>query len=103
MGSVAERQDGTVIAGVELVCPRCSNCSIRRDGKTAAGKQRWRCKLCGRIFVVEKDGRISPLVKELADNLIKAGVAVPVLAQAFQGHASKRWLYHRRSVIRECR
>jgi len=108
MGSAVVNQGGaaaqgeSVIAGPGLECPRCGGCHIKRDGKTSARKQRWKCKYCGRVFVVDITGRISPLVKELADNLIKQGVEVPVLVKAFQGHASRRWLYQRRSEIREC-
>lgn len=33
-----------------VCCPRCGSVSIRRDGRDASGKQRWRCRDCGRRF-----------------------------------------------------
>lgn len=31
-------------------CPHCGSVGIRRDGHDAAGKQRWRCRDCGKRF-----------------------------------------------------
>ncbi len=90
---------GDLAAAPGIACPRCGGCKSNRDGKTSSGNQRWKCKQCGRTFVVEKKGMIAPLVKELADSLIRQGVDVPVLVRAFKGHASRRWLYRRRSEI----
>src|SRR5690606_19588735 len=35
----------------EIVCPKCGSCHIKKNGTTAQGKQRYRCKWCGRQFL----------------------------------------------------
>ncbi|MQM73883.1 MAG: IS1 family transposase [Pseudoramibacter sp. EUB1.1] len=31
-------------------CPRCGSPEVTRKGRSADGRQRWRCKSCGRTF-----------------------------------------------------
>ena len=33
----------------KILCSHCQGADVKRDGHTAAGKQRYRCKTCGRI------------------------------------------------------
>ena len=35
----------------EIACPRCSSLNIKKNGRTANHKQRYRCKDCGRQFI----------------------------------------------------
>jgi insertion element IS1 protein InsB len=35
----------------EITCPRCSSPNIKKNGRTANRKQRYRCQGCGRQFI----------------------------------------------------
>ena len=37
----------------EITCPRCSRGNAIKNGITAAGKQRFRCRRCGRQFITD--------------------------------------------------
>lgn len=78
-------------------CPRCSGQDIWRNGQSRAGKQQWRCKSCGRIFVV--DPYIRKDIKLIADRMIIAGISVPQIAEILIGFVSRRWLYNRKGEI----
>ena len=82
-----------------VTCNRCGGGAVAKDGKTSAGNQRYRCKSCGKIIVLDPGGRINPVAKDLADGLLRQGVAVPILAKAFTKYASRRWLYRRRNEL----
>jgi predicted RNA-binding Zn-ribbon protein involved in translation (DUF1610 family) len=38
-------------------CPHCTSENTKKDGKTKAGTQRYRCKACGKTFTEKKRGR----------------------------------------------
>jgi hypothetical protein len=40
---------------VQLVCPFCSSSDVVKDGKTASGKQKIKCKSCGKRSVIKGD------------------------------------------------
>jgi insertion element IS1 protein InsB len=35
-----------------ISCPKCSSTKIKKNGRTANRKQRYRCKNCGRQFII---------------------------------------------------
>jgi IS1 family transposase/transposase-like protein len=37
----------------EISCPRCGSLSIKKNGRTTLGKQRYRCKWCLRQFIID--------------------------------------------------
>jgi transposase-like protein len=84
-------------AGVQ--CPRCGCEAVGRHGRSASRKQRYQCRCCGKTFVIDPDVGVKPLVEEIVVNLIKAGVAVPVIHSAVRGHASRSWLYKRKREL----
>lgn len=73
-------------------CPRCGGQLLYRAGRTGNGKQRYRCKLCGKHFQSYRGG-VKPLVAEIATGLVREGVPVPIIAKAMHKHCSRRWLY----------
>lgn len=75
-------------------CPRCTSQDLWRNGVTGGGKQQWRCKTCGRVFVL--DPYINSDVRLIADRMIAAGIAVPLAAEVLHGYVSVRWLYNRK-------
>src|SRR5688572_16857273 len=37
----------------EIACPRCASLEVKKNGRTANCKQRYRCKSCGRQFITQ--------------------------------------------------
>ncbi|WP_456236639.1 transposase [Desulforhopalus singaporensis] len=75
-------------------CPRCAGQDLWRAGVTGAGKQQWRCKSCGRVFVI--DPYINGDIKMIADRMLREGFPVPQVAVVLDGFVSRRWLYQRK-------
>ncbi len=83
--------------GGSLCCPRCSGQEVWRNGQTSAGKQQFRCKSCGRVFVLEP--YLKNDIKVIADRMISEGIPVPKIAFVLAGFVSRRWLYVRKGVL----
>lgn len=47
---IADGLAGGGAAGEPARCPRCGSPGVTRKGRGADGRQRWRCKSCGRTF-----------------------------------------------------
>ncbi|MCB2218076.1 MAG: hypothetical protein KQH59_18595 [Desulfobulbaceae bacterium] len=84
-------------AGERPRCPRCSSVVVWRCGVSRAGKQQYRCKGCGRVFVLSP--YLDELAVELAERMIKEDIAVPVIARVLDGHISRRWIYKRKGEL----
>lgn len=96
--SLADPQKEDHMGKVTPKCPGCSSGLSGRDGKDRNGKQRYRCKVCGKTYIVQRDG-VNPVVREIASALILEGVAVPTVAKAMSGYCSRRWLYNLKSSL----
>lgn len=72
-------------------CPFCGAPGCRRDGRTPAGRQRWRCKICGQGFSEADPARMAAQV--IARRLLDAGFLPGQIAPALAGYCSERWLY----------
>lgn len=79
-------------------CPRCSSVLAYRDGSDRKGKQRYRCKVCGRTYVGNRAG-IREDIREIAASLLLEGIPVPTLAKAMRRHCSRRWLYNLKTSL----
>lgn len=86
MGKAAER------------CPRCGAKLAHRDGVTPKGKQRYRCRICGKSYIAVRDG-VKPLVAELAAKMLIEGIPVPTISRVMRPHCSRRWLYNLKSNL----
>jgi insertion element IS1 protein InsB len=66
----------------EITCPRCSARSIQKNGTTAQGKQRFRCKRCRRQFILHYSyqGR-DPSVRRLIVPLSMNGCGIRDIAR----------------------
>lgn len=74
------------------ICPRCEGIKIVRNGHTASGLQNYKCRDCGRQFVLNpRNRRIDVKVKKIINHLLADGVKISVIARATQ--TSQRWLY----------
>lgn len=80
-------------------CPRCQSGAIQRSGKSAQGKQRWMCKVCGRTFVARPEKGIPSDTRRIATSLICDGVPVPVVAKALKEKCSRRFLYQLKAAL----
>jgi len=69
----------------ELTCPRCSARNIKKNGTTANAKQRFRCRRCGRQFVIRYtyQGR-DPTVRRLVVPLALNGCGVRYISRVLR-------------------
>ena len=81
-------------------CPECGGWLIKKNGKTKAGKQKYRCvsdPVCGRQFTVGSrilgKGKLALVFKLLAQN-----IAPPKIKKAVPG-ISLRWIYELRNRV----
>ncbi|MDI6688667.1 MAG: hypothetical protein QME06_10665 [Desulfobacterales bacterium] len=74
------------------ICPLCEKMKIVRNGRTAGGPQNYKCKGCGRQFVLHpRKRRINANIKTIILRLLAEDISVPTIARATQ--VSHRWLY----------
>ena len=72
-------------------CPSCESTTIVKNGINATGKQNYRCKQCGRHFVL--DPRVSPVsdeTKAVIDRLLLERISLAGIARVV--HVSASWL-----------
>jgi len=74
-----------------ISCPRCNSENIIRNGNTDYGKPRYRCKECGRHFVINPaKGKISDEKRDLVDKLLLEKISLAGIARAVG--VSESWL-----------
>lgn len=80
-----------------LSCPQCHGIKLSRYGKTAAGRQKYRClnPACRRQFVPFSDHFLDPETKKIVLSLLSAGVE-PVQIHRAVPEVSLRWIYELR-------
>lgn len=78
-------------------CPRCTSQDIWRNGVNRAGNQQFRCKTCGRVFVLEP--YLPDWVKLVARRMMVEEIPVPTIASVLKGYVSRRWLYDRKGEL----
>jgi transposase-like protein len=93
--SKARHFDGGITVPYE--CPRCKGQDIWRNGQNSAGNQQYRCRGCGRVFVLEPYKPNAIVL--IADRMLQQQIKVPVVAEVLQGFVSRRWLYDRRKSL----
>ena len=73
------------------ICPSCGQ-AMKRNGKTSAGTQRWRCKFCGASSVHENDVTARDLSLFLNWLLSKdTQISMPGQGRTFRRRTSKFW------------
>jgi len=85
----------TIDAETTPACPGCSSTSLLRWGRGAAGRQKYRCRDCGRQFVPGSEHLLEPAKKAIVLNLISAGVEPSKIREAIPD-ISLRWIYELR-------
>lgn len=68
-----------------VICPKCYSDRIVKNGYNRHGKRVCKCKDCNRVFVLQLDRkrRLTVEDKQVISRLLKEGVAVRIVAQAF--------------------
>ncbi len=78
-----------------ISCPSCSSCSsnnIIKYGLTFYKKQRYRCKICGRQFVLNgEDHFISKSTKDLINKLLLERISLAGICRSTG--VSKSWMH----------
>lgn len=76
----------------QIICPTCSGSKLVKNGHTRKGKQRWRCRCCGRTFVLHPTNhRVSEETKRLIPLLLKERLSLRAIQRITK--VSARWLY----------
>lgn len=84
-----------------LACPKCQGTSLLKWGTGAAGRQKYRCAMCGRQFVAGSDHLLDPEKKAVVMRLLEADVEPTKIREAIPD-ISLRWLYElRRRMTRD--
>lgn len=74
-----------------MPCPQCHSQQIVKNGRTHYGKQRFKCKECGRQFVTNPTRQpISSSTRELIDKLLLERMSLAAIARVTE--VSARWL-----------
>jgi len=72
-------------------CPHCQSTEIVKKGSLTNGKQKYKCKVCGRQFVINPPKNpISDETKALVDRLLLERISLAGIVRATG--VSKRWL-----------
>ena len=74
-------------------CPRCQGTRLVKNGTIHNGKPKWKCKECGRQFVLNSaHRRISDETKQLIDKLLLERISLAGIARVTS--VSQRWLQY---------
>jgi len=74
-------------------CPKCNSEYILKNGRTRSGKQNFKCRDCGRQFVMTpRHQPISSATKELIDRLLLEKISLAGIVRATG--VSSRWLQY---------
>lgn len=75
------------------VCPRCSSDHVVKNGRIHTGKQNYRCRLCGRQFVLNPTKKvIDEETRARIDRLLLEKLPLAGIAGALE--VSESWLQH---------
>lgn len=72
-------------------CPECGGTEVVKNGHIHNGKQRYKCRQCGRQFVAQPSKKmIDAVTRELIDRLLLERISLAGIARAAQ--VSEPWL-----------
>src|SRR4029453_7902202 len=76
-----------------MLCPTCQGTQIIKNGTIHNGKPKWKCKACGRQFVVSPtQRRISDETKQTIDKLLLERISLAGIVRVTG--VSLRWLQY---------
>lgn len=77
----------------QILCLQCESAGVVRYGKATSGRQKYKCRNCGRQFVPDPGNRrIDEETKRVVLQLLSEGVAPAKIKSAYPG-VSLRWIY----------
>lgn len=85
---------------MKLACPNCESADFAKHGKDASGKQKFRCRACGRQFLGGSKFRLDSKTKNIINNLLLAGVHPQKIVLAIP-EVSLRWVYRLRKNMQK--
>ena len=72
-------------------CPLCASSQTVKNGRIHNGKQRFKCRGCGRQFIEQPTKKVIDLAtRELIDRLLLERISLAGIARAVQ--VSEQWL-----------
>ena len=72
-------------------CPSCGS-KMKRNGKTSAGRQRWRCPSCGASSTIRRDGDAAALREFLGWLMSKeTQLEMPGRGRSFRRRTARFW------------
>ncbi len=72
-------------------CPTCHSDAVVKNGRTRHSKQNYKCRECGRQFVLDPQWRaVSEEHRALVDRLLLEKIPLAAIARAMQ--VSEQWL-----------
>jgi transposase-like protein len=72
-------------------CPLCTSAQTVKNGRIHNGKQRFKCRDCGRQFIEQPTKKVIDLAtRELIDRLLLERISLAGIARAVQ--VSEQWL-----------
>ena len=75
-----------------MICPKCNSEKVIKNGSIHNGKQKFKCKDCGRQFVENpKNKQIPPHIKAIIDKLLLERISLAGICRATG--VSPDWLY----------
>ena len=76
-----------------MQCPRCQGTRLVKNGTIHNGKPKWKCKECGRQFVLNSTHRrLSDETKQLIDKLLLERISLAGIVRVTG--VSQRWLQY---------
>ena len=82
---------GLLLGGFMVSCTQCHSNQTVKNGKTHSGTQSYRCRNCGKQFVLNpKKGPISQETKEIIDRMLLERLSLAGIARVTR--VSERWL-----------
>ena len=82
---------------MKFACPNCESSDLAKHGKDA-GRQKFRCRVCGRQFLGESKFRLDSKTRNVINNLLMAGVSPNIIVLAIP-EVSLRYVYKLRKKI----
>jgi insertion element IS1 protein InsB len=74
-----------------MQCPNCQGTQVIKNGTIHNGKPKWKCKQCGRQFVLNPtQRRISDEIKQMIDKLLLERISLAGIVRVTG--VSQRWL-----------
>lgn len=80
-----------------IICPRCEGEDAVKNGYTRFGDQNFKCRFCGRQFVLSPKRRVSKEVRAIIDRMLDDGFQLSKIAKITG--ISNSWISRRKKTL----